>query len=65
MNKVPMRISLSFPLFKSFMLLIKVIQTTIVHKVSSCGASALDTKESRNCLLYKTNFIPSQSLSGL
>ena len=34
-----MRISLSFPSFKSFMLLLKVIQIIIVHMVSVCGAS--------------------------
>ena len=34
-----MRMSLSFPSFKSFMLLLKVIQVIIVHMVSICGAS--------------------------
>jgi len=42
-----------------------VVQIIIVHTVSSCGASAFDTKESRNWPLYKTNFISSQGLSGL
>ena len=63
-NKVPMRMSLSFPSFKSFMLLLKVIQIIIVNTVSVCGTSPWAQKGSGIIRIIETSLFLLRVLVG-